>query len=119
MDPDVKSILTVSVNRLRRQSIFDEIVFERINQNAVWGEQNHKSFPDRSIIPLVKEEDVKSECEFSRENGDLNWGIILLEEVTEALNCKGSDRQLREELIQAAAVIVAWLECLDRNSDGR
>ena len=62
---------------------------ERAKQDAKWGEQNHT---------------------------DDHWMMILQEELGEAaqalLNGKGDDAH--GELIQSAAVLVAWLECRHR-----
>jgi len=83
------------------RQIISEILDERLVQNEKWGEQNH----DDSL-----------------------WACILMEEVGETtqaifdLTCyipgtvsydteKG---KTREELIQVAAVAIAWLECIDR-----
>jgi NTP pyrophosphatase (non-canonical NTP hydrolase) len=65
---------------------------ERHAQDAKWGEQNHDDFI---------------------------WTAILTEEVGEAaqaaLHAKfGGHGDLREELVQVAAVALAWLECMDR-----
>lgn len=73
-----------------------EIVDERERQDLKWGEQNHSP---------------------------ADWLMILTEEVGEAskaaLEAKfgGKPLQLyREELIQVAAVVVAMIECYDRNT---
>lgn len=70
----------------------DEVLKERISQDARWGEQNHT--PDR-------------------------WLAILMEEVGEMAKENLECRPLlyRAELIQVAAVAVAMLECFDRNAD--
>ena len=72
------------------REIIDSIIAERAAQDAKWGEQNHD---------------------------DYYWLAILSEEVGEAaqafLQEQGNDRVI-EELVQAAAVIVAWMEALGR-----
>lgn len=70
-----------------------EIAAERARQDEQWGEQNHDDFV---------------------------WGAILGEEIGEINRAMLEDRfgdggNLREELVQAAAVIAAWIECIDRN----
>lgn len=75
-------------------SVFREIASERARQNELWGEQNHDDFV---------------------------WGAILGEEIGEAHRAALEDRfgdggNLREELVQAAAVIAAWIECIDRRA---
>lgn len=77
-------------------SILKEVAQEREKQDSKWGEQNH--------APCL-------------------WNGILLEEVGEVskevndhtFEGKGIN-EMREELIQVAAVAVAWIECLDRNA---
>lgn len=77
------------------------IVEERIRQDKKWGEQNHE--------PAM-------------------WLAILGEEFGEACQAALADAftknrkqaektsgQLRAELVQVAAVAVAFIECLDRN----
>lgn len=70
-----------------------DVMAERARQDAKWGEQNHK---------------------------DLYWLGILSEEVGElARNLIDPqtpllERKAREELVQVAAVAVAWLECMER-----
>lgn len=74
-----------------REEILTEVAAERYRQDTKWGEQNH---------------------------GPFKWLTILGEEVGEA--CKGALegdlKNYREELIQAAAVAAAMVECLDRNA---
>jgi NTP pyrophosphatase (non-canonical NTP hydrolase) len=77
---------------------FQSIAHERTFQDKKWGRQDH---PDQY------------------------WLAILMEEVGELAKCildrsdKGHPDFLRnKELIQVAAVCVAWMECLARNGDG-
>lgn len=71
-----------------------DIVDERNRQDARFGQQDHD---------------------------DLTWGSLLAEELGEvhkAVNdymFKGAPhREVREELVQVAAVAVAWIEAIDR-----
>ena len=70
--------------------ILAEIVAARLRQDAQWGARDH---------------------------WDYRWLAILTEEVGEAaraiLQRRGAPA-VRRELLQAAAVIVAWLEMMDR-----
>lgn len=74
-----------------------DIMEERCRQDAKWGEQNH---------------------------ADLYWLGILMEEVGEAsrhiIEADHPERvnKMRKELIEAAAVCLAWLECLNRGKGG-
>ena len=70
---------------------------ERCRQAAKWGEQNHD---------------------------DLRWLGILMEEIGEAsrhiIEADHPERVngVRKELTEAAAVCLAWLECLNRRKGG-
>ena len=73
---------------------FRDIVEERRNQDKKWGEQNHD---------------------------DYIWHAILTEEIGEVSQAILHDRfggaaagTVRTELVQVAAVALAWIECIDR-----
>ena len=85
---------------------------ERLRQDERWGEQNH---PDGTGAPAdaARADRLKVEYAIASQNGALEWRGILLEEVYEAL-AESDPERLREELIQVAAVAVAWAECIDR-----
>lgn len=78
------------------QQVLQEVLAERVRQETKWGQQNHNPF---------------------------RWNAILGEEVGEVSNalCENWNEKkelyphLREELIQVAAVAVAFVESLDRN----
>lgn len=72
--------------------ILMETLQERIQQEKKWGEQNH---------------------------GPLKWNAILGEEFGEVSKAilEGDMGNYREELLQVAAVAIAAIECLDRNTD--
>lgn len=67
--------------------VFKQIQDERAQQDKQWGEQNH---------------------------GDLYWLGILVEEVGEIAKAIIEERPIDTELIQVAAVAVAWFECIQR-----
>lgn len=107
--------------------ILAEISEERENQNRTWGEQNHLSVPSPSVPDLVddcpripadvlgipREEDAKVAYERAEAEGALSWGHITVEELSEAVSAK-DDETRRIELVQLAAVVVSWIECIDR-----
>lgn len=66
-----------------------EIAEERVRQDAKWGEQNHD---------------------------DDRWSVVLSDEIGEASKAilEGDTIHLRRELVQIAAVAVAWMQCIDR-----
>ena len=54
-------------------------------------------------------------CDVEHGAGRGTWQQILEEEVLEAYAC-ASDVELRAELVQVAAVAVAWIEAIDRRN---
>lgn len=94
-------------------NVLSDITAERKRQDAKWGEQNH---PDGtgSLYYRAMAQMAKAECQESPQiNGEDRYSLILLEEVYEAL-AESDAAKLREELIQVAAVAVAWVEKIDR-----
>lgn len=83
---------------------------ERARQK--WGQQNHPDAPAWVGVwaPLVErlERAAREELEIAP-----SWGPILLEEVGEALQAADL-KTLRAELVQVAAVAVAWIQSIDR-----
>jgi len=76
--------------------IFD-ILHERTLQDKKWGEQNHDDF---------------------------TWLTVLSEEVGEVAKASLHDKfggieagNVRNELVQVAAVALAWIECIDRRNN--
>ena len=96
------------------QRVLDEVYVERIRQDEQWGEQNH---PDGSGRPedFIMAESAKILNDHKAQVGTLTFRDILEEEVREAYAETDSER-LREELVQVAAVAVAWVEAIDRRS---
>jgi len=77
---------------MAQTDILKLIQMERVFQDTKWGEQNHS---------------------------DLKWLVILIEEVGEIGKAilEGKDAEIDKEIIQSAAVCVAWLECQERIKD--
>lgn len=85
-----KALMRKLAGNARQRHAIYEVLLERFKRHEKWGEQNHD---------------------------DLRWFAILAEEVGEV--AKGAlDRPyscgLRDDIINVAAVAVAWLECLER-----
>lgn len=89
------------MNRSLMYTAINDVVGERERQETKWGEQSHP---------------------------DVAWATILGEEFGEVCkealaihyeNCltiqEGASERLRAELVQVAAVAVAWIEDIDRN----
>jgi hypothetical protein len=116
----------------QRTDIFSEIATEREKQEAQWGEQNHPSHAGMigpgdivqyDIPPPI---DARSICDKRHKLGIGSWLDIALEELSEVYEAsynaanphqpEATEQQVRKELIQLAAVCVAWIECIDRRS---
>ena len=94
--------------------ISNEVFDERKRQDAKWGEQNHCSISPDGTFVVDDEATAKFQCELAAKTGRLAWSDIACEELAETLHA-GSDTDRRAELVQLAAVIFAWVECIDRN----
>lgn len=99
--------------------VLDEVADERVSQDAKWGEQNHPDVPTDDPTEWVRghyasQADVWKVINDNRvKDGTLTWDGILLEEVYEAL-AETDPALMRAELVQVAAVAVAWIEAIDR-----
>lgn len=85
---------------------------ERASQDEQWGEEDH---PDGTGTLVWQREAglVRRRTEQRFADGRGTWLDILAEEVTEAF-AESDPYKLREELVQAAAVAVGWIEAIDR-----
>jgi hypothetical protein len=92
--------------------VLRQVNAERQAQEAKWGEQNH---PDGtgSLSYAARALQAKYQCQQAAEEGRITYRHILEEEVWEAF-AESDPTKLRDELIQVAAVAVAWVEKLDR-----
>ncbi len=104
--------------------IVHAVIDERHRQDARFGEQNHPDIPPhpmRSDVLRAEAEAnfAKQRCALDVCDATVNWHHILDEEVKEAFEQAYRNRpdNLRAELIQVAAVAVAWIECIDRRSN--
>lgn len=79
--------------------IFNDIKDERERQDKKWGEQNHAPIEWCAILGEEVGEVNKAALEDHFSHGKMNL------------------KNYREELIQVAAVAIAMIECLDRNTD--
>lgn len=103
------------------RTIYSEILSERDRQIKKWGEQNHPSVSTFTKDPhrlcedyeIPGEERAKFLCRTHADRGDATWTHIAIEELSEAV-CANSEKDRRQELIQLAAVCIAWIDCIDR-----
>lgn len=114
--------------KLTVTEVLNEVLKERIKQHSKWGEQNHPCLdqvllnrngsctPQRMCMEyeIPNEKRAKDMCDiaFKREQG--TWAHIAVEEMSEVVSAFDIHKR-REELIQLAAVCVAWVEKIDRD----
>lgn len=103
---------------LRENRIGYDVFAERRRQEEKWGEQNHPSVHPAigTSYQIATESEAKHACACRARDGLLSWADIAIEELAEAIDAPG-DATRRDELIQLAAVIVAWIENIDRNTE--
>ncbi len=103
---------------IRRLGIFTEIVNERRQQDAKWGEQNHpiREEHERAIAFYKEEaETFRKICDLKARGNRLTWYDIIIEEFFEAF-AEDTPEGQRAELVQMVAVGVAMIECIDRRA---
>jgi hypothetical protein len=93
--------------------ILTEIMAERMRQDQSWGTARERGYSDGTGRPgdVGLAAWAKAVCKANDLAHD-NWRDILAEEVFEAFELTDTSL-LRVELIQVAAVAVAWIEALD------
>jgi len=94
---------------MSQKEVIAAIISERAAQDEQWGPQHH---PDglEELGPLGPPMEASARRSLYYRT---NWAGILLEEVGEALQAK-TPEELRNELVQVAAVVVNWLEDLEK-----
>lgn len=95
--------------------VLSEVLAERIRQDIRWGEQNHNDGTGVAPEQTKLADNAKAMCQQAFAEGRGDWAHILFEEVREAL-AESDPAKLRTELIQTAAVAVAWVEAIDRRA---
>jgi len=85
-----------------RRKVFKNVLLERTVQDGKWGEQNHDPFTWLSILgeEVGEAHQAAIEAKFPKSNND-GQSVTLY--------------NLRQELIQVAAVAISICESLDRN----
>lgn len=98
--------------------VLEQVAQERLRQHDKFGEQNWTDYGPDNPVPLVSEAEVteaREMCQKAADAGVVSWDLILYEELAEAFAETEPDR-LRAELLQVAAVVVAWIEAIDRRA---
>ena len=101
--------------------VLSEVAGERVRQQRKWGEQNHPSGTGPGTLARFCERgrdagEAQELCVTRFREGRGTYAHIFWEEMAEAFMEEDAGR-LREELIQVAAVAVAWVECIDRRHE--
>ncbi|MBA7500890.1 hypothetical protein ES704_03652 [subsurface metagenome] len=99
-----KSTAKESLEMLRKMSISELIWNERVKQDATWGKQNHNNEKWFTIIGEEVGEIANAINEYNPTGNKRKYTKIACLE------------NLEYELIQTAAVAIAWIECLRRNN---
>lgn len=110
----------------KTNDVLQEVLAERERQDAKWGEQNHPNLSPEVAreIPEDTARDMgvpsahtaRQRVENLARRGQLGYADIALEEFAEAIEAAAleDEQALRNELVQTAAVLVAWVEAIDR-----
>ena len=91
--------------------VAQEVIGERVKQDAKWGQQNHADGTGKSFREAADR--ARYLTDQAAKDGTTSWRLILQEEVYEAF-AEDNPILLREELLQVAAVASAWAEAIDR-----
>jgi hypothetical protein len=108
-------------------SIYEEIKLERKKQIEKFGEQNHPCLDEVLLnreggctpLRMCEEYEIPSEvrakfnCDVSFDRKQGTFAHIAVEEMSEIISQFDMEKR-REEIIQLAAVCVAWVESIDR-----
>lgn len=100
--------------RRRYLHILDEVQQQLDRQLDKWGVQSHPDGTADNILNRAYSRGGQEQCEEARSRGQMTWMHVLTEEVLEAHAEDPGTDNLRIELIQVAAVAIAWVENLDR-----
>lgn len=102
-------------NTFHTLDVLGDVGGERERQDNKWGPI--RDFPDGTAEydAVANANAAKDACEMAFREGRGTWAHIFKEEVAEAL-AESDVEALRTELIQVAAVAVAWVQALDRRS---
>lgn len=95
-----------------------EVAFERTRQDTKWGEQNHQDGTGPQCLGDLARtgtsaDAAREQCDRMFDEGRGTWANILWEEFAEALE-ETDPEKLKKELIQVAAVAVAWVDAINR-----
>lgn len=101
-------------DRTKTHLVLAEVAVERSRQDEKWGQQDHPDGTNGSEDKLFAEL-ARIRCQNEAVKGTITWRDIMNEELGEAY-AEIDPALLRVELIQVAAVAVAWVEAIDRRA---
>ena len=104
-------------DRMASARVMQDVFNERLRQHKKYGLQAHDNGTGQSMDDLNLEHTRNAYTE-ALSSGCLTWREILTEEVAEAY-AERVPARLRAELVQVAAVAIAWAECLDRKAEDK
>lgn len=93
-----------------RSLILGEINAERFRQIEKFGEQHREDGVDPHLRYIA--DNARKSCQAHEAKGGATWNDVLSEEYYEAVT-ETDQAKLRAELVQVAAVCVAWVEDID------
>lgn len=98
-----------------------DVLAERARQDVKWGEQDHPDGTGPGLIVFGDgagslEKRARWRTDTAARYGRLTYEQILTEEWAEAV-AQDDPVKLRAELVQVAAVAIAWVEAIDRRPD--
>ena len=92
-------------NRRILPNVLNDINAERMRQHKLWGIQNHA---DYKWLAILTEEVGEAAKEALEADAERNAGFLA--------QAKQYENNMREELVQVAAVAIAFIEAIDRRS---
>ncbi len=105
---------TVYIESRQTFNTLSQVADERVSQDNKWGEQSHPDGTGGTSWETERDGAIAS-CGQAFAAGSGTWRHILEEETAEAY-AESDLGRLRAELIQVAAVAVAWIEDIDRRA---
>jgi hypothetical protein len=99
---------------MMRYEALEEIALERKRQDAKFGEQNQPDGTGEQFRHFADQ--ARLACDIAKRLGSLTWKHVLAEEFFEAL-AESDPKKLTTELLQVAAVCVAWVEAIGRREE--
>src|SRR5262245_5998885 len=104
-----------------RLAVVCDVMDEMKAQDKKWGEQNHPDGTGPAVTMLIAgikaldaANDARWLCERAAEQGTLTWRHISQEEDFESWAEHPNSEGLYKEIIQAAAVRLAWAQAMKR-----